>query len=524
LEPVYDCRICSHCSDVDPRILQDVQRALKLKARREARTQAKMPAAKPEMTTSNLSSIHASLNQPVPMISPSSSPRKTSLSSEVDFSPLTGASTVHPVPASLDNGMTLDWSGFADTDKSEKRWKLSTTKRREKEQVPHLSLVVDQQEKTYSGRTYKYLICSSDVLMSTQDKITRIKTGASPQTLRKAEITRNQLGRRYNLVYGLLFVGSSPLNTAKVARWYGSLEPVVRSSLEKVEPFTWLKHLDKRNTRPPDRSPRHLSALIMEKYVRAQLCHDPMNTIPEGFAVRNSTPDISISPSLVNAQLFSTSSRNSSQYSADPSSAIQHSSEGRISFEPLVETTRNSLELESLRSGESSLSSMISGPSSTPFYPANARLQAPSRIPKNLVHGKGRMSSSAEDHPSGHSERNGYKCGGAKSPNAESGPDSDIKVRVSKDPSEVIPEVESETKPSMPTTGLVDNIREPDSYHHGTTDCLPKRRRGLTSLPPSRRLSRLNEGIRQQETDEEKAYERKARYVHLLISERFRGF
>jgi hypothetical protein len=152
-------QICSDCSNADPRILQDVQRALKLKARREARTQAKTPAAKPEMASSNLSSFNPLLNQPIyPMISPSSSLRKTSLSSDVDFSPLTGASTVHPVPASLDNGMTLDWSGFAGSDKSERRWKLSTAKRKEKEQVPHLSLVVDQQEKSYSGTAYHHLI------------------------------------------------------------------------------------------------------------------------------------------------------------------------------------------------------------------------------------------------------------------------------------------------------------------------------------------------------------------------------
>jgi hypothetical protein len=351
--------------------------------------------------------------------------------------------------------------------------------------------------------------------MSIQDKITRIKTVASPQTLRKAKITSEQLERRYNLVYGVLSVGSSPLNIARIARWYGSQEAVVRSSLEKAEPFTWLKHLDKRNTRPPERSPRHLSALIMEEYIHAHLHHDPMKTIPEDFAVHNSNADISISPSLVNAQLFSTPSRTSSHYSADPSSARQRSSEGRISFEPLVESGRNSLEVESLRSG-SSHSSMISGPSSSAIYPTTAHFQAPPRIPKKLVRDKDEISST-EDYPSVHSELNGYKYGGAKFSNAESGPESDNKLRVSKEPSEFIPNVESETKPPLPATELVDDIRgtisrpPSDLYRHGATDHVPRRRRGLTSLPPSRRLSRLNESIRQQETDEEKGFERKTR-------------
>lgn len=149
--------VLSLCSNADPRILQDVQRALRLKARREARTLANSPDAKPEIATSNMSSVKFPLNQPIyPMIPPSTSPRKTSLSSDVDFSPLTLASTAHPVPASLDNGTTFDWSGFAGHEKPERRWKLSTTKRREKEQLPHLSFVVDQQEKTHSGKTYNH--------------------------------------------------------------------------------------------------------------------------------------------------------------------------------------------------------------------------------------------------------------------------------------------------------------------------------------------------------------------------------
>lgn len=306
----------------------------------------------------------------------------------------------------------------------------------------------------------------------------------------------------------------------RVARWYGSQESVVRSSLEKAEPFTWLKHLDKRNTRPPERSPRHLSALIMEEYIHAQLRHDSMKSIPEDSAVYDSAPDLSISPSLVNAQLFSTPSRPSSHYSADPSSARQRSSEGRITFEPQVESTRNSVEVESLRSGESSHSSMISRPSSSAIYPANTGFQARDvapRISKKLAHDKDEISSSAEDYPSVHSEPSGYKYGGAKLSGVESKAGSDIKVIVSEVPSETIPKVESEMKQPMPATGLVDHISEtisppsPNRYRHGTTDRAPQRRRGLTSLPPTRRPSRLGESIRQQESDNERAHERKTR-------------
>lgn len=446
----------------------------------------------------------------------SASPRKTSLSSEVDFSPLTGVSTLHPVPASLDNGMTLDWSGFAANDKSERRWKLSTVRRRETEQLPHLSLVVDQQEKTHSGEVYNYSL-RSDALINIQDKITRIKALASPQTLRKAKITSEQLGRRYNLVYGVLSVGSSPLNIARVARWYGSQEPVVRGSLEKAEPFTWLKHLDKHNARPSERSPRHLSALIMEEYIHAQLHHDPMKTIPEDFAVHNSTPDVSISPSLVNSQLFLVPSRASSHYSADYSSTRQQSSEGQISFEPHVRSTRNSLEAESVQSGKSSHSSIISRPSSSAIYPTSTRFQTHDFTPpKKLAYGLDEVSFSPKDYPSVHSELDEYKHE-AKSSSVDSRPGSEIKVIISEEPLEVTPNVEPETtRPSLATV-LVDDIHEPlpppspQSYRHGTTDRAPPRRRGLTSLPPSYRLSGRSESIQQQEADEGTAHEHKTR-------------
>jgi hypothetical protein len=334
--------------------------------------------------------------------------------------------------------------------------------------------------------------------MNKQDKITRIKTVVSPQMLRKANITREQLGRRYNIIYGALSVGSPPVNIARVARWYGSQEPVVRSSLEKTEPFTWLKHLEKRSTRPSERSPRHLSALIMEEYTHAQLHRDFMKPIPD-----DSTTHISIPPSLTNAQ-FSSPSLTSSRYSINPSSTRLWSSEGRISFEPLVEPTGSSLEVESLRSRESSHSSMISGPSLSATYPTKSHVQARDfalRKPKQPAIDKDGFSST-EDYPS---EPNGSKHEGPKLSSAEIG----------SEPTKVIPELESETKPSTSATETAEDTHEatfpvPPDPHIGR---VYRRHIGLTSLPPSYRLSRLSEDIRQREADEDKAHERKTRSV-----------
>lgn len=102
---------------------------------------------------------------------------------------------------------------------------------------------------------------------------------ASPQTLRKASITSQQLERRYNLIYSSLSL--QPLNIARVARWYGSQDDHVKDALEKAEPLTWLKHLDKR-AKKSKRLPWHLSALIMEQHLQAQVLHrSVIETIPD---------------------------------------------------------------------------------------------------------------------------------------------------------------------------------------------------------------------------------------------------
>jgi hypothetical protein len=131
------------CTHTDPRILQDVQRALKLKARREARLGNKSPVH-PSQKSPLRSTRHVSLSP-----QPTSSPGKTSISSDLDFGPSVGAFAAHPVPASLDNGATLDWSGSAS--RTDGRWKISATKRKGKEPLPPSSLLVDHQETAHAG-------------------------------------------------------------------------------------------------------------------------------------------------------------------------------------------------------------------------------------------------------------------------------------------------------------------------------------------------------------------------------------
>ncbi len=100
------------------------------------------------------------------------------------------------------------------------------------------------------------------ILIHSTEKLARINNLASAQTTRKAHITSRQLGRRYQLIYESLGSKNS-LNLAKVTRWYSSQPDVSRRSLERAEPFTWLKHLDKLSGKSI-RSPWHVTALITE--------------------------------------------------------------------------------------------------------------------------------------------------------------------------------------------------------------------------------------------------------------------
>ncbi|KAF8641053.1 hypothetical protein AX17_000697 [Amanita inopinata Kibby_2008] len=335
-------------SQEDPRILQDVQRALRLKARREA-------IIKKRQSTNRASSIRTDYDLP-PSLSTSSSPSRPPSSpgqppsptgnvgqangSDIDFGPSVGSTSVvvhdHPVPLSSDNGMTLDWSGsVSETDRFEKRWPLSI-KRKGKEVSPHLNVLAQQQEKVYSER------------------LERIKKGASRSTLKKASITNDQLTRRYNFMNSPLSSYAAQFRLTDIARWYDSQGTDLKLALEQVESPTWLKHLQKKRKSPSYRSPWQLTAKVMEEYMRA---HNPLNAaypinedaLTDVVSKRSfSPPGISLAP---------VTSRGSSHVSFEPSLPRKLSFEGPVSFEPLTKSGRGSLDILSRRSGESGYSS-----------------------------------------------------------------------------------------------------------------------------------------------------------------------
>ncbi|KAG6911620.1 hypothetical protein DXG01_011923 [Tephrocybe rancida] len=495
-------------SHEDPKILQDVQRALKLKARREARLsnqstspRAELPSFRPQRTVS----LTAQPTSPI-----SSHSRKESMSSDIDFSPSTGTASLHPVPASLDNGLTLDWSG--QDDKHESRWKLTGTKRKGKDILPPIAGVMKQQETAYAGEHQLARInVISNISNRREDKLGRLKSIATPQSLKKAKLTQDQLGRRYHLVYGLLATGQSP-NIAKVARWYGQQELSARHALEEAEPFTWLKHLEKRGTRPTERPFWHLSALIAEEYIHSRSRPDSMTTIPEDSPLQEDAYESPASNSFNNSQPAPIASRGSSSHMLGPSLARKLSSEDELTFEPRVNSTRTSLELETRRSHESSFSSLPIGLSATSPNPPTSVHRRPREItPLYLSTPSNRPKHRSSEPLSEESDPGDVK--NQKSPFTS--PDMDIQVISASDGSndEASRGAGITLQLTAPTPSDVNVPKSRTTHSARSRPLLLGSRRARVSLPSADRTSKSSEVQQQQEADAEKAHEAKIRLL-----------
>ncbi|KAF8665356.1 hypothetical protein AX16_000375 [Volvariella volvacea WC 439] len=241
----------------DPKIMQDVERAVFLKRQREARLRAQqdsIPTWHREHRRASSSTATSSPSpQPLPKRRFDERNRPTTPSSAKSmemgsFSSMADLNT-HPLPCSVDDGRTLDWSSAATEIRSDKRWSLSLSKRRN---TPSLASTADQIHKLEKLYT---------------EHINNIKRKCSFQTISKANVVKNQLERRYHLMT------PSPkyptLNILDVYRWYREQSPNARVSLESLEPFSWLKEDEASRTLVP-RSPRYLSAAVVERCIHSQ--------------------------------------------------------------------------------------------------------------------------------------------------------------------------------------------------------------------------------------------------------------
>ncbi|KAI0830464.1 hypothetical protein BC628DRAFT_1295658, partial [Trametes gibbosa] len=326
--------------DLYPAIMEDVQRALRLKARREARlrTLQSSPAHSDHRATPEIASLSSVSATSSPARGPAgpSFPRHTELSgdSEVDFSPAVGTTSLHPVPSSLNGGITLDWAVPPPEEARERRWSISITKRKGKEpSIASSKELVEKQLSVYA------------------DKLEQIRSRAKSHTLRKATITSDQLERKYQL---LLPRGKAPgINLLDVTHWYRKQDDTVRATLDKMEPSTWMKHLwDKYGAPKIGNSAWCPTALVMEEYVKSHTTPHTMSTIPEDEVILPASP---ATPSFGDTRSPSTStySWTSPRNSLEPAISRKRSSyDAQVSFEPLVESGKESIGARSRHSSE----------------------------------------------------------------------------------------------------------------------------------------------------------------------------
>ena len=216
---------------LDPAILADVQRALKLKAQREVR-----------LRTAGLMRTDAS---PHSFFSDSSSPTKALVSPEQitaspssnhatgeDFITTSDAVVSHPIPRSLDNGATIDWSGkeVIEEPKRDKRWSLSINKRKTKDKatsissLDHFSSAIPR-DSDYDGLFDHYNIKRS--FLPCLERVAILRAGLMPRTLRKASVIAEHIQRRYTFLYASLFPPSQLLNPLSILRWNAEQDVIV---------------------------------------------------------------------------------------------------------------------------------------------------------------------------------------------------------------------------------------------------------------------------------------------------------
>ncbi|KAI5997991.1 hypothetical protein EDD15DRAFT_2162091 [Pisolithus albus] len=296
--------------DLYPKILQDVQRALQLQSRRrDRRPYHAKPSDGDNSPLTNFSKApiehSASDHLPVPL-----------LPSDVDFSPFTKSAPRHPVPLSSDGGATLDWAGSHSED--EKLWSIHKGKRKgkEKEPLPNRAFI-EKQEALFTGL---------------------IKAEASAATVRKVAIVKEQLGRQYNVVFSSIASGL-PINLAEVVRWYFTSTLDMQAWLDGAEPLTWLKHL--LDNRRNDRVRWRMSALLMEEYTRFKKGVGFGQPSPvAGAGVSSPAFPLSLSPHIAKSPVSVTVS---SDVSPSTSVGKVRLPEGHISFSPLVDASRDSI-------------------------------------------------------------------------------------------------------------------------------------------------------------------------------------
>lgn len=175
---------------IDPNILADLQKALRHKPRVEEHFKASLSNSRTSSpfqgssSPSRVSPVPFQIKKSVP--SPPQTFRSIRDKELVDFSPSVGRTPKHPVPTSVDDGLTLDWSGtVSEDDRRDRKWSMPL-RRSSREKYPHISnkVLIQKQEALYAG---KYIIkfLKGYILLKLQRSSQESRTRLAPKACAK---------------------------------------------------------------------------------------------------------------------------------------------------------------------------------------------------------------------------------------------------------------------------------------------------------------------------------------------------
>ena len=351
---------------------------------------------------------------------------------------------------------------------------------------------------------------------------------------------QDQLRRQYSV---LLSTGRSPPpNLLDVSRWYHKQDGYVRSKMDEEEPLTWMKHLYKFSSKSK-RTSWSPPAFVMEEYVNAHSGWPIMDTIPENDVVVPLSP---VAPSFTDTRSPSNSSysRTTPRHSLEAAVCRTKTSfDAQVSFEPMVESGRDSLGADSRRSSgnykgwkagnaDSAPSSLYSIGAS----PNNSRRRLRDLKKRLALRGSDEALSSARNSVSENSGHSASEDGGPSRPKAgilQATRPTSLHIRSSPypTPSQEITTLEGVVAPDAPDASASVTIAESDTVLPSAAEPTPKpaasmegspvqstipRRRFRRSLPTSNDAFVQEQTRRQRSANEQKEreeYEIKAQYV-----------
>ena len=214
--------------------------------------------------------------------------------------------------------------------------------------------VIEQQDSLYAGEYASTVACVKLIILLYTEKIARIRSRAQPQTIRKADITGDQLRRRYAVLEESSKSEKASAHLTDIVRWFNALDRPIKETIDDAEPLTWLRHLHGKGKSPSPRSAWIVTALVAEVFVQAAQGKDITAALMQESSPLDNAPEENPSRGLP-VHVPPARSRPESMQSMEARPHGRQTPENVVSFEPTTGSRRSSGGNESRHSIETGM-------------------------------------------------------------------------------------------------------------------------------------------------------------------------